>query len=100
RLDQDRVRDLRNIANEIAGYRRGTGKLPVSLAELQRHGRLPYLHLVDESGAPVYEYRPEGTDSYELCTRFDTTTIDPTPRDAPEVWNPPAGRHCFQRNFK
>jgi hypothetical protein len=100
RLDQDRVRDLRNIANEVAVYRRASGNLPRSLAELQQDGRLSYLRLVDSAGGPTYEYRPEGTDAYELCTRFDSASLDPTRREDPEVWNHPAGRHCFRRDFK
>jgi hypothetical protein len=97
RLDERRVDELGNIANQIESWRNEHGRLPGSLAEL---AAAPGVRVAQDpaSGRP-YGYEVLGASEYRLCAQFDTDTaieVDSQPwRGA--VWAHGIGRQCFTR---
>jgi hypothetical protein len=97
RLDERRVDELGNIANQIESWRNEHRRLPGSLAEL---AAAPGVRVAQDpaSGRP-YGYEVLGASEYRLCAQFDTDTAietDPQPwRGA--VWAHGIGRQCFTR---
>lgn len=97
RLDERRVVELGNIADQIEAWRNEHGHIPGSLAELAAAPgvRVPQ----DPASGQPYGYEVLGASEYRLCAQFDTDTAaetDPQPwRGA--VWAHGIGRQCFTR---
>lgn len=97
RLDERRVVELGNIADQIEAWRNEHGHIPGSLAELAAAPgvRVPQ----DPASGQPYGYEVLGASEYRLCAQFDTDTAaetDPQPwRGA--VWTHGIGRQCFTR---
>lgn len=97
RLDERRVVELGNIADQIEAWRNEHGHIPGSLAELAAAPgvRVPQ----DPASGQSYGYEVLGASEYRLCAQFDTDTAaetDPQPwRGA--VWAHGIGRQCFTR---
>ena len=88
--DEQRLRDLSNIAFEIARHRDRLPKhaMPVSLRELRRIG--PPLAIADPLTAAPYQYRIIDRSHYELCAVFSTQS-----QQGSTFWAHGQGRHCF-----
>ena len=97
RLDERRVNELGNIANQLEAWRNEHGRLPASLAELASAPgvRVPR----DPASGQPYGYVVLGAAEYRLCAQFDTDTAsgtDPQPW-LRAAWAHGAGRQCFKR---
>jgi hypothetical protein len=97
RLDERRVDELGNIANQIEAWRNEHGRIPRSLAELATAPgvRVPQ----DPASGRSYGYELLGASEYRLCAQFDTDTATET---EPQPWSRVAwahgiGRQCFTR---
>jgi hypothetical protein len=84
-LDEQRVNDLRAIANDTAETYRLTRQLPKALPATEG-ARL------DPVTRKPYTYVRIGPSRYRLCAVFDTSDGDPT--DSP-FWKHSAGETCF-----
>lgn len=98
RLDDRRVSDLSNIAENIDRYWELNGELPGSFDDMP--GPTYYVTSVrdPDTGAP-YEYRVLEAPHYELCAVFSTDTDDSPQRIRPfgeRAWDHREGRHCFE----
>lgn len=98
RLDERRVRDLRQLEAAVEVYATRDGRLPGSVEMLgPATGR--DLSLVDPVSRAPYAYEPRDARRYRLCADFGTDTRAQDRRGLPvdAGWRHPAGRHCFER---
>lgn len=96
RLDERRVVELGNIANQIEAWRNEHGHIPGSLAEL---AAAPGVRVPQDpaSGRP-YGYEVLGASEYRLCAQFDSDTTETEPQPWSRVaWAHGIGRQCFTR---
>ncbi|MDP6371014.1 MAG: DUF5671 domain-containing protein [Vicinamibacterales bacterium] len=94
RLDDRRVRDLREIARSVDLHWTRTERLPASLEELSQGSRTP-LDTADPETAQPYDYRVTGADTYELCANFELDSEETPEPPGPYFWSHDAGRQCF-----
>jgi type II secretory pathway pseudopilin PulG len=95
RLDDERVSELRNLTNAIAGYRRSHNRLPDTLDELQQTGTWPAMR------HGPYEYRPTGAFTYDLCTDFSAASDGASlPAGQTDPWRHGSGHVCFTREAR
>lgn len=94
RLDEQRIRDLREISRAVALSWTLNEELPDSLAELTDVGGVTELPNDPESGAP-YDYRVIDSARYELCAEFARGTERGTGAPADDFWSHRDGRYCF-----
>jgi hypothetical protein len=97
RLDEQRVRDLQFISTAMESYRRTHDALPADLDRIVQPNSPPTLRLRDPESQVLYEYKPIGTDSYELCAKFQTT-LDAKADDNRNnrFWDHGPGKTCFR----
>ncbi len=98
RLDDRRVSNLRNIADNIDTYHELNDAMPEKLEDLS--GPRYFVESIrdPDTGAP-YEYRVVADTTYELCAVFSTDTAGQQESRRPfseRVWDHGVGRHCFQ----
>jgi hypothetical protein len=97
RLDDQRERDLKNIASTIDSLWEEEVGLPEDLLAFSadRGALLRSIH--DPATGETYEYRVTGDKTYELCATFDREDERPTQVQPHErFWTHGAGRTCFQ----
>ncbi|MGV3720992.1 MAG: DUF5671 domain-containing protein [Actinomycetota bacterium] len=96
--DEQRVQALQSISSAIDAYYTTEGKLPTSLEQLRSQPDVYLQSIVDVSTRRPYEYRKLGAKSYELCATFDRDWKENAARRPRfgNLWNHPAGRHCFR----
>lgn len=97
RLDEQRVRHLTNIAQNIDLFWEQNEALPTGLAEMTAPKY--FINRADdpETGKP-YEYRALEAPRYELCAVFSTDTRDRPHGDrgfSERRWEHEEGRNCF-----
>jgi len=97
RLDEQRVRDLQFISTAMESYRRIHDGLPADLDRIVQPNSPPSLRLRDPESQILYEYKPNGTDSYELCAKFQTT-LEAKADDSRNnpFWDHGPGKTCFR----
>lgn len=93
RLDEQRVRALRELSAVVGAFATERGRLPESLEDVRLRHPLIVLSIQDPVSGEPYEYRPQGPSDYELCARFAASS-EPDASIQP-FWEHPAGRHCF-----
>jgi len=96
--DERRVLALQTISNAIESYHLIKKQLPASLEQLREQPDVYLESILDIRTGKPYEYRKLDAKSYELCATFDTDTSSQTGRRPAfgNLWNHPAGRHCFK----
>jgi hypothetical protein len=96
--DERRVQDLQSISSAVNAFYQGNKHLPASLDQLREQQAVYVQSIVDVGTGKPYEYRKAGPKSYELCATFETETSGSTAGRARfgNVWNHPAGKHCFK----
>lgn len=101
RFDEQRLRDLQNIARAIQTLvedpnEKGKLKasLPPTLADASRENQGALMNLFDPETGEEYRYRVKADGTYDLCATFSEA------RHSTEsvFWNHPAGEHCFTIN--
>ena len=101
RIDERRVQELAIIEAALDRHWETHQALPASLEEMVASTPGLRLPLADPADGPAYEYRVTGTDAFELCATFATSTAEPpaarSARARPD-WLHGEGRHCFQRS--
>lgn len=113
RLDSQRISDLQNIQWQVVNYWQQKEQIPQSLEELRDPISGVYIPVDPDTGA-VYEYRPTGGMSFELCATFDKAgdargygydrpypaSVAPGKGEAiNDVWTHDSGRTCFDRTI-
>lgn len=107
RIDEHRLESLRDIQRTVQAMmnaavdgKKTTRPLPQTLDEIAAFSRSQQysreLELTDPETGERYGYKPLGTERYELCATF-TLRRD---GDYDLFWNHPAGRHCYEINWK
>jgi hypothetical protein len=101
RLDEQRLRDLQTVANEIQlmvvypdRKRELKEPLPRTLDEAVQRARGARLDPRDPETGEPYRYTVKNETTYELCARFTRRRES----DFRVFWNHPAGEHCFTIN--
>jgi hypothetical protein len=101
RLDEQRLKDLQTIAEEIHSMvvhpdKKGELKepLPQTLDEAIPKARGAKLNTRDPQTGEPYRYTVKDDTTYELCATFS----GPHESDQGVFWNHPAGTHCFTIN--
>ena len=116
RLDEQRVENLRAVAQSIKGYYKLKNKLPESLADFARYllinngsdyGSDYNAKTRDPETGADYEYNVTGPQAYQLCATFQTLADGSTDgatyyRLGGDLvfWRHGAGRHCFDFTVK
>jgi type II secretory pathway pseudopilin PulG len=95
RLDEQRVQDLQSISRAMENYRRTHDGLPPDLQRIIQPNSPPIMRLKDPDSQVFYEYKPNGTDSYELCAEFQTISDGDDSRGN-RFWDHGRGKTCFQ----
>ena len=106
-LDIERVSDLQQITLAIQGFYDDETILPDTLKGLETRPNPNYVrdnYLYDSETNRIYEYKAEGSDSYQLCSTFRYSTAE-IARAVPFVgsnqfWDHDSGHHCFQITVK
>ena len=101
RLDQQRVRDLRNISSAVDEYWRTHENLPQTLDAMRDSEGIYIRSAADPVTEERYEYSPLSERGYELCAVFVTDSSEQR-RDSPRSfsdskWEHGVGRQCFER---
>jgi len=92
RIDRLLVDDLRDIKATINYYYSENGRLPASLREL---AKAPMIRISkDAVPGGVYRYRVLVAEEFELCGTFERAS-EPEEGSGVDVWQHPAGAHCF-----
>jgi type II secretory pathway pseudopilin PulG len=95
RLDEQRVADLRRLANSISRYYDDTGRLPDRLDSLVDGRTLTQLPRDPTTGAP-YGYATADTAQFRLCAEFARGV---EAYDADDFWSHDSGFKCFEFDF-
>ncbi len=88
--DQERVRDLQSIARVATTYAQREGSLAPTLDALRGDNLWRQLR-VDPATGERFEYRPLGSDQFEICATFATEESNDS------EWAHGIGRQCFER---
>ena len=98
-LDEERVGDLRQIANYIRNNSRvgesDTNPPPAQLTDINITSGAKEDPITEEP----YEYRVLSDSSYELCATFATSSLEDSPlsyRRSGDEWAHSEGRHCYE----
>lgn len=100
--DERRVQALQSISSAVDAFYDTKDRLPDSLEELREQPSVYLESIRDVRTGQPYEYRKLGPKSYELCATFETDT-SATRVVRPgfgNLWNHPAGRHCFKLSVR
>jgi hypothetical protein len=92
RLDERRIRDLREITRSVGVYFERRRQLPASLGELSGEAGIRIADK-DPSGAP-YEYEITGSETFRLCATFQRSSAERGRGTG--FWSHDPGRQCFQ----
>jgi hypothetical protein len=95
RLDDDRVRDLRGIADAVNAFAKARGRLPDSLDELSG-GPTATVRTRDAATGEPYAFRQTGPMAFELCARFEREALEGSSYWVNRFWSHGPGRQCFQ----
>jgi hypothetical protein len=96
KLDEQRVRDLQQVAGAVDLHRTRQGGLPATLGEASREMGQPPVSGDPVTGEP-YPYRVVGADTYELCADFQRASeAQARAGAAAEFWSHRAGHQCFE----
>jgi hypothetical protein len=94
RFDRYLVAQLEDLKTSIYTYYSNHGQLPPSLAELRKETRS--FRVSDNlSPGPDNRYRVLGAEQFELCGTFERESEPRQPGSGADVWQHPAGAHCF-----
>lgn len=112
RFDQERVRDLQMLQQQILTHWETTGDLPQDLSSLEDEIRGISIPEDPETGEP-YQYNVTGETSFELCATFNRASeteaesryhpvsprspLEPTPSNT--FWEHKSGDVCFERTI-
>jgi len=102
RFDEQRIRNLQNIQNQIINYWSKKGILPDSINNLEDE-ILRFELPVDPETKENYEYMVLGELEFQLCAEFNASTKERFEREiiskdrVPYSWEHDAGRVCFER---
>ena len=98
RFDQQRLKDLRTIFDEVQSLCRDPDikdklkrPLPATLDELAAEARGKKINLTDPETGERYDYTVKDPATYELCATFSSERDS----DVEVFWNHSSGRHCF-----
>jgi hypothetical protein len=94
RLDEQRVNELRSLANGATFHWTNDRELP-DTAEGLVDGQLLTRVPTDPITREPYEYRVTGPLQFEVCGTFDRPS---RPHEAGDFWYHDSGRRCFQFN--
>lgn len=106
--DQQRISDLQYLQGQIVSYWQAKEQLPRTLNDLRDpiSGVVPPVDPQAETLDRAYEYRPTGSNSFELCATFNQDGAAPGALyesrvigGGNEVWAHEAGRTCFTRTI-
>jgi hypothetical protein len=95
RFDEERVRDLRGIADSVSAFAKARGRLPESLDELAG-GPSVNARTRDSSTGEPYGYRHTGGLGFELCARFEREALEGSSYWVNRFWSHGPGRQCFR----
>lgn len=96
RFDDQRISYLDQLRfGAIDGFYNDRGMLPQTLEETQKYWSGDGSIFVDPKTQTPFEYRPTGTNTYELCATFDRPMDEDQTRIQP-LWTHGAGRTCFE----
>lgn len=97
RLDETRVNNLESITYGIDQYWNENETLPQTLADLQKERTVFVQSISDPETGEMYEYRPTGERTYELCAVFATESSRDTRLGRTSgFWTHGMGRTCFE----
>jgi hypothetical protein len=89
RADNQRVRQLFSLSNDIRNYWVAHRELPAGTDQI------PGGSYADPVTNAPYEYHPKQGSQYELCAVFMHKNADQQTDSGPDAWAHPAGHHCF-----
>lgn len=96
RIDEQTVNDVQAIDNSVRSFFNQSGKLPTTLADLEKTGFSPYLQ-----SASNIDYLMTGENAYKLCASFVRSNIDDKDVFLGNVssveWKHAGGNFCFER---
>ena len=99
KLDEQRISDLRAVANAVDRYTNQHNNMPTSLDELSKERGI-HIKLIDPETSHPYEYKITGENSYELCASFSHSSAEDQDQSNEQFWSHNLGRHCFQLEAK
>ncbi len=95
RFDDQRISNLEQIRfGAIDSFYTDRGELPQTLEEAQKHWSGDGSIFMDPKTQELFEYRPTGPRTYELCAIFDLP-MDEDQAKRQSVWIHDVGRTCF-----
>jgi hypothetical protein len=100
-LDERRVRDLATLEATVNEYWNRKKTLPQSLDAIATAGL--QASPLDPGMKVPYEYKPTGTQTFQLCATFAFASDDERRANWPAnavQWTHPAGPACFDRTIK
>ncbi len=96
RIDSQTISDAQSVDNSVRSFFTQAGKLPQTLAELEKTGFAPYLQSTNR-----IEYEVTGENSYKLCSTFQRSNLDDKDVSFDVAnsgeWKHQAGKICFER---
>jgi hypothetical protein len=92
RLDESRVRDLRELSRAVY-YRWEERQVLAATADELVDGRALSRLPMDPASQEPYEYRVKGAREFEVCAVFSRPA---RPEDAEDFWYHDVGRRCFE----
>jgi len=95
RLDEDRVRRLRSIDDDISTFHSKEGALPPDLEALASKQWVDWVPLDPETHEP-FAYEAVSETRYRLCATFARSSPPPPPDEEVDFWSHPEGRHCYE----
>jgi hypothetical protein len=96
RIDSQTISDVQSVDSSIRGFFTQAGKLPKTLADLDKTGFSPYLQSANE-----VEYAAVDENTYKLCATFERADIEDKDvyygGEDLNQWKHAAGEVCFER---
>lgn len=96
RIDSQTISDAQSVDSSVRNFFTQAGKLPQTLADLDKTGFTPYLQ-----GPNKIEYKVTGENAYQLCSSFERSDVEDKDSSfgmqSPAEWRHQAGQACFDR---